>query len=551
MTTFAYAAAGRLLAATDSLGGTILNSYDALNRLVAQATGLGTISYQYDALGRRTRMDAPGPAPVFYGYDAASRLRTITQAPLNPVTIDYDALGRRTLLTLPNGVSTQYQYDNASRLTALNYRNAVGLLGDLSYQYDVAGNRIRVGGSFARTLLPDPVPSATYDPANRQLAFGDKQLTYDATGNLASLTDPFGLTTFAWDARNRLVGLGGSGVTASLTYDSLARRNAKTINGQLTQFIYDGLDIAQQLDSLGTTSYLRSLEIDETFSFTNRNGTDFSIYDPLGSTLAVTDQTSNPVVQYTYEPFGRTSSTDPSFPNPFQFTGRENDATGLYYYRARYYHPGLQRFISEDPLRASLNVYTYVGNSPLLASDPFGLFTVVVRGGFGEGPIGPSGSGRGGMEQIAAQLRGIGQEVVVLGPGEAAAALAQLRAHQGDPTGAHVVCHSRGCDHMLSQLNQHQDVRVDRLVTLDCFGFSGACGVIPSNAATNLNYWQARGLLHGSPNRRGTGGAEGITNIQRPESHTGIPGAEAVQRGIVACIGSGVCSGAGALGGRK
>jgi hypothetical protein len=96
-------------------------------------------------------------------------------------------------------------------------------------------------------------------------------------------------------------------------------------------------------------------------------------------------------------------------------------------------------------------------------------------------------------------LRGIGQEVVVVAPGEAAAALAQLRAHQHDPTGAHVVCHSRGCDHLMSQLNQHQDVRVDRLVTLDCFGFSGACGVIPNSVATNLNYWQARGLLLQQP----------------------------------------------------
>jgi len=58
---------------------------------------------------------------------------------------------------------------------------------------------------------------------------------------------------------------------------------------------------------------------------------------------------------YTYDPFGATTATTSGIPNPFQFTGRENDGlAGLYYYRARYYHPGLQHFISEDPLHSPL-----------------------------------------------------------------------------------------------------------------------------------------------------------------------------------------------------
>ena len=128
---------------------------------------------------------ARGPGdihPLRAGWHTASRLRTITHAPLNPVAIDYDPVGRRTRLTLPNGVSTDYQYDAASRLTALIYRNAAGLLGDLTYQYDAAGSRTGMGGSFARTLLHDPIPSASYDPANRQLSFGDKSMTSAPTG---------------------------------------------------------------------------------------------------------------------------------------------------------------------------------------------------------------------------------------------------------------------------------------------------------------------------------------------------------------------------------
>jgi RHS repeat-associated protein len=53
---------------------------------------------------------------------------------------------------------------------------------------------------------------------------------------------------------------------------------------------------------------------------------------------------------YSYDPFGAVTISGETSDNPFQYTGRENDGTGLYYYRARYYSPELQRFISEDPI---------------------------------------------------------------------------------------------------------------------------------------------------------------------------------------------------------
>jgi RHS repeat-associated protein len=61
--------------------------------------------------------------------------------------------------------------------------------------------------------------------------------------------------------------------------------------------------------------------------------------------------------------------------NALQYTGRENDGTGLYYYRARYYDPGLKRFISSDPIGSAggINLYMYVSGDPLSRTDPFGL----------------------------------------------------------------------------------------------------------------------------------------------------------------------------------
>ena len=73
--------------------------------------------------------------------------------------------------------------------------------------------------------------------------------------------------------------------------------------------------------------------------------------------------------------------------NSIQYTGRENDGTGLYFYRARYYDPVLKRFVSEDPIgtRAGLNFYGYVGGNPISYADPLGL-----AGGPGPQPAIPS-----------------------------------------------------------------------------------------------------------------------------------------------------------------
>src|SRR5438874_8155131 len=55
-------------------------------------------------------------------------------------------------------------------------------------------------------------------------------------------------------------------------------------------------------------------------------------------------------------------------------TGRELDATGLYYYRARYYGTQMGRFISEDSIgfKGGIDLYTYALNNPVSLLDPFG-----------------------------------------------------------------------------------------------------------------------------------------------------------------------------------
>lgn len=144
---------------------------------------------------------------------------------------------------------------------------------------------------------------------------------------------------------------------------------------------------------------LTGLGIDEFFTRTDvpAGVTSFFLSDSLGSAVGLSNTAGTIQTEFTYEPFGKTSATGASNASSYQYTGRENDGTGLYYYRARFYHPTFQRFISEDPvsldgtiLMAQMwsefgalfgeilrdpqqqNPYTYVVNNPMLYTDPEG-----------------------------------------------------------------------------------------------------------------------------------------------------------------------------------
>ncbi|MDZ7620765.1 MAG: RHS repeat-associated core domain-containing protein, partial [Patescibacteria group bacterium] len=93
---------------------------------------------------------------------------------------------------------------------------------------------------------------------------------------------------------------------------------------------------------------------------------------------------------YAYDAYGTLAVYSASFtPNaasvyawPYTYTARRLDEeTGLMYYRARYYHAELGRFVpvSRDPIgyTAGVNTSRYVSNRPIQLSDPVGLLEAI------------------------------------------------------------------------------------------------------------------------------------------------------------------------------
>jgi RHS repeat-associated protein len=138
---------------------------------------------------------------------------------------------------------------------------------------------------------------------------------------------------------------------------------------------------------------LGALWFDEIFRRTDASGPRTFLTDGLGSTMTLTDDAGVARTQYRFDPYGATIASGDASSNRFQYTGRENDGAGLYYYRARYYSPSFGRFISEDPrgLEEGLNLYSYVRQDPLNNVDPDGQVVVAI------GPVLEFTPGAGGL----------------------------------------------------------------------------------------------------------------------------------------------------------
>ena len=367
---YEYDDADRIIGVDDSAAGEYVLGYDELDRLTEVAGPQGTIAYVYDDAGRRELMLAPGMEAVSYEYDDADRLTEIASG-AQVVSLGYDKASRLESLVLPNGIEQLYDYDKAGQLGSISYKDGESTLGALEYAFDQNGATEAVWGSYARLDLPKALKSATYNAANQLVEREEAKLSYDADGNL--IDD--GANEYEWDARGQLSAIKGA-AKASFAYDPFGRRVSKTLGETTTELLHDGANVILESPEEETAvALLTGLIPDQILSRTGEEGTESYLTDRLGSVIALADSSAEDTTTYSYEPFGVASSAGEPSGNPFQFTGRENDGTGLQYNRARYYSPSAARFISQDPAGfagSGANLYWYANGNPLDFTDPSG-----------------------------------------------------------------------------------------------------------------------------------------------------------------------------------
>jgi RHS repeat-associated protein len=405
---YSYDTAGREASSNATVNGvtdfTNTYQYDGLSRQteVAQSGTTGgnavaekRVDFAYNPLNQFTGVtryrDVAGTqlvASSAYSYDSLGRLTGLSHSqggtPLAQYTWSYDALSRITQMTSADGTDT-YSYDTTSELVSATHTAQP----NESFSYDLNGNRTNPGYSTGAD--------------NQLLSDGTYNYAYDGEGNVVRRTAiaSGAVTEYQWDYRNRLIGVtnrDSSGTITSqstYTYDVENRLISTSTDPDgpgplppvITRFVYDGNNVVLAFDGSGqmTDRFLYGPASDQLLAdervqrpLGSSDRVLWPLVDHQGSVRDIVDQLGASVKHVVYSAFGDVvRDSNPTLQFLFLFTGRPYDvASGLYYYRARYYASGLGRFLSEDPHgfpAGDLNLFRYVSNNPLNLNDPSGM----------------------------------------------------------------------------------------------------------------------------------------------------------------------------------
>ena len=216
---------------TDRSGLTTYYTYDALKRLIQIQGPEGTIGYEYDANGNRTKIIDSDHKTTSFQYDLDNRLIKRIYADGKFLTYTYDKAGLLTKFTNSRNIERNYSYDANHNFLTINYS--------------------------------DNTPDGTF--------------TYDDYNRVITRTDGIGSWQYGYNANNRLTSVDGPWADDTITYqyDELGQlKNLIPQGGQIVTYNYDDIGRLTNIQS-GTNTY--------TYGYTGTNPLIQSLTRPNGS----------------------------------------------------------------------------------------------------------------------------------------------------------------------------------------------------------------------------------------------------------------------------
>jgi len=301
---------------------------------------------------------------------------------------------------------------SANSTVTLAGRPATGTAGSLSWEKTLT----LATGTHGLVLLAtetNPPPTKPAETTRRKVNLTltpapAASFAYDDNGSLTATTLAGVSAGYEWDAANRLSAIVKDGKRSEITCDGLNRwvriveKDGPTTAATVLstrRIVWEGYTVAQfrDYDANGTLTGVRHIfgegEVRATsLAQTLASGTALLyVRDHLCSLRELVNATDLAMrARYDYDPYGKRTKLAGDLDCDFGFTGHYEHPTGLTFAPLRAYDSRLGRWLSRDPLgeEGGINLYGYVGNSPVNSWDSLGLsekdaYEIVVgRGGF-------------------------------------------------------------------------------------------------------------------------------------------------------------------------
>lgn len=362
------------------------------------------------------------PSSYQYGYDALDQLTSAVLTHNNVIqqhySYSYDTAGNRTSKQQGSYVQAA-THNNLNQLQDLTAGGATRFYGTVDKPSNVtvdgqqakidAGNRFEAfldlapGNHSVDIVATDGNGAQTSQTYNVDIDTAPAEtLTFDSAGNTRTKTVGGQMTSYEWDALNRLLAVETSTTRSEFVYNGMSQRVGRkeytgyssnwTLSEDVKYLWSGGYQPSQERDSTGTTVTRHHLA----GGFADDIGGTLTKYyttrDHLGSIREVVDSSGLLETRYDYSPYGEVEilSSVNNVESTFLYTGHlYHEASNLNLTLYRAYDPSLGRWISADPIAESggMNLYSYVFNDPINMLDPDGLKARGGRRGGGQGGI--------------------------------------------------------------------------------------------------------------------------------------------------------------------
>lgn len=385
-----------------------------LNAKRSDGKTLQDLHYQYDPVGNITRIeDLAQPVQWFAGQ----RIQAVSTYTYDTLYQLISATGRENASqTIGPGLPGTVIFGPVDDSRWRTYRQ--------TYSYDSGGNLTRLkhtagaDNTCIREMIVDTHSNRSLFNDGSPIDFAK---AFDANGNLQALVPG---QRMQWDSRNQLQHVtqvqrddpdGQDDDTETYVYDGGGQRvrkvrRAKTRGGEhISEVRYlPGLEIRSRTTGEQLHVVLAQAGRNAVRLLNRENGQHqyrYSVSDHLGSSTLELDQSGEVLSQESYYPYGGTAwwaakNALEASNKVIRYSGKERDATGLYYYGFRYYAPWLQRWINPDPAGDvdGLNLFRMVRNNPLRFRDSDGRQPKEIDDDFSENS--PSASFKGHEQDL-------------------------------------------------------------------------------------------------------------------------------------------------------